>query len=68
VEQKALELEYFIRKYVPDSWKEPIETIMFVPWVSVRDIKQILSGIIPRIFDKFPFNEAIKTWLELKCR
>lgn len=62
----ALELEHYIRDYVPKEWKESIEIAMFVPWVSVVDLNRILNNDIPTKFDKHPFKEAVQSWLKKK--
>jgi hypothetical protein len=61
--KKALELEYHIRDYVPKGYLSSIENVMFVPWVSIVDIKEILQRRIPDKFNKFPFDEAINSWI-----
>ena len=55
----ALELEHYIRDYTPEGWKKSIETVMFVPWVSVVDINRILNNDIP---SKFVFKGSI-VWI-----
>jgi hypothetical protein len=65
-ETLALELENYIRDYVPNGWKESIETAMFVPWVSVQDLMSIMNRVIPSKFSKQKFQEAIYAWLKEK--
>ena len=63
----ALELEHYIRDYIPTGWKESIETAMFVPCVFEKDIDRILNNCIPWDFQKHPcMIEAIKSWLKKK--
>lgn len=63
----ALELEHYIRNYVPTGWKESIETAMFVPCVFGKDVRRILENNIPIQFQKYPcMVEAIKSWLKKK--
>jgi hypothetical protein len=65
-EKLALELEHYIRDYIPEGWTESLENVMFVPWVSINDIKLILKDEIPCKFDKTPFKQAIWDWKEMK--
>lgn len=61
---KALELEEYIRDYVPYGWKVSIESAMLVPWVSIVDMREILSGVIPNKFERVMLKEAVESWLE----
>lgn len=60
----ALELEHYIRDYVPKGWKESIESVMFVPWVSVVDVNRVLNNDIPSKFYTHPIKEAVHSWLD----
>ena len=61
--EQALELEHFIRDFVPPYWKYNIQSVMFVPVVLERDITIIKDhGIIPAKFDGV-MKLAIRAWL-----
>ena len=59
----ALDLEHFIRSFIPPHWKEPIEKVMFVPFVSEKDIRNIQNDSIPFKFCNTPMLLAIRAWL-----
>ena len=61
--KQALELEHFIRAFVPPGWKDTIEQVMFVPWLSENDNLKIKDGIIPMHFEKEVFKLAIRAYL-----
>ncbi len=65
-ETLALELELYIRDYVPNGWKESLEMAMFIPWVSVVDLTEILEGKIPDKFNHIRIKEAINAWLKTR--
>lgn len=62
--KEALDLEHFIRAYIPAGWQGNIENAMFVPFVSEGDIIMIREGHIPNKFNKYPMVLAINEWLE----
>ena len=64
--EQALELEHFIRNYIPEGWQGSIENAMFVPTVLEADIVTIREGYIPNKFNWYPMVLAINEWLE--CR
>jgi len=61
--EQALELEHYIRDYVPGGWKAPIAQLMFVPMVLEADIVSITKGIIPGKFKEPAIKWAIRAYL-----
>ena len=61
--EQALDLEHFIRDFIPAHWKEPIHMVMFVPFVSEQDIVTIQNGTIPEKFNSMAMLLAIRAWL-----
>ena len=59
----ALELEHFIRDFVPPGWTCSIEHCMFVPVVFKQDITAIKIGRIPEKFSNPAIKLAIRAWL-----
>lgn len=59
----ALELEHFIRDFIPAGWKEPISSVMFVPIVLEADIATIEEGNIPDKFGKGPMLWAVRSYM-----
>ena len=67
--EKAIEIEQFIRNYVPKGWKEAIHVFSFAPYVTEKDyitfedaykngylpltIKQHKEDIFGRIINRF---------------
>ena len=52
--EQALELEHYIRDYVPPQWNSPLAQLMFIPTVLVPDLREIMEGNIPNKFKKQP--------------
>jgi hypothetical protein len=65
-EEEAIELEYFIKKYIPKFWKEPIGMVSFVPSILDDDFIKLEAGEVPERFDKWYFKEAISKYFEKK--
>lgn len=61
--EQALELEHYIRDFIPPHWKESIQKVMFVPFVSEKDVRNIKNGSIPFKFCNTPMLLAIRAWL-----
>ena len=62
---KLLELESFIKFYVPKNWRGPIHEFDFPPYLTEDEFNQILTGVIPDVpkFQKYYVKEAINKWL-----
>ena len=61
-----VELESFIRFYVPKGWVGPIREFDYAPYVTEEEFKLILTGTIPsdKKFDKWYVKDAINAWLK----
>jgi hypothetical protein len=61
----AIELEWFIRKYIPRIWVEPIERSCFIPRFNGCEFLQIMNGGIPDKIKEWYYIEAIRKWQKL---
>lgn len=61
--EQALQLEHFIRDFVPGNWKESIGMVEFVPFIAEQDIITIQSGIVPEKLNKPPILWAIRAYM-----
>ena len=65
---EALELEFFIRKYIPKGWKEPIERVFPSPWLLSIEYEEIIKGNIPVRLDTPGHREAIEAYFKRNAR
>lgn len=42
-----IDLREYVRKYIPDGWKETIETVAFVPYWTKEQYNLIKNGVYP---------------------
>lgn len=61
---KRLNLENYIRFYVPKGWVGPIREFDYAPLISEEDFKIIMDGGIPldKQYDKWYVKDAINEW------
>ncbi len=62
--EQALNLEHYIRKYVPVNCKESLQTYSFVPFVAEKDFIACSFGCIPEKFSRGDFKEAIISFFD----
>lgn len=59
---KAIELEYFIKKYKPFHWVVDIQNVVFVPMITSKTYIDLRLGVIPEEFNKPYFIAAINAF------
>lgn len=66
IQMSKLELELYIKNYIPNGWKESIRTVDFFPLISDEDYASIVRGVIPdkKEYLKWYVKEAILSWLK----
>ena len=59
-----IELELFVKKYIPKGWVGPIEDFDFAPYFSDDAFQDVLEGKIPegRRYVKWYVKAAIQKW------
>jgi hypothetical protein len=60
----TINMEQFIREYIPKNWMEPIQEVDFVPHFSYEEIDEIFSGNIPERIRKWYIKEAIQEFVK----
>ena len=63
---KRIELEFFIRKFIPKCWTCPIADVDFAPYISEKEFDEIIDGRIPddKKYSKWYIRQAITAWME----
>jgi len=59
-----MELEFFLKKYIPSGWVGPIMDFDFAPHVSDQDFKIVTEGKIPegKKYEKWYVKAAVQEW------
>jgi hypothetical protein len=65
IQDEAMELELFIRSFIPKGWRENLQTVMFCPMITEADYISIRKGEIPTTsrYQQPMIEVAIKVWL-----
>jgi len=62
----ALEIDQFVKYYVPKGWRGPIHEFVFPPMFTEEQVKVILNGGIPidnvLVKNHWYIHEAINEW------
>ncbi|MFH1332108.1 MAG: hypothetical protein ABIH63_02370 [archaeon] len=57
-EAVAIELEYFLKKYTPLHWREPLSSVMAVDMVTIDSARQFVKsydkGKLPQTLEEHP--------------